>query len=302
MTDGKIISDGTDKLLAREISRRRGKGLEEFFAAIAGGAVPLDIVRKAIVRMERGRLVGVSDGRVHLALVPFAISPDGSAQVGVPLFHPLAARRESGVISAAAGAVASLGARTVHIALPEESSLAPFFLQAAFKAGPLMLEMSGGVPALSAPRKFKWIPYRTRDRRLFAEVFYRTLEGSLDFPELPVSTDGVKLMRAFEARGGHDGDDFAALEVGGDMCGLVLVVSQKPRVEIAYMGLVPGQRGKGLGHALVARAAERARAHNASEIQVTVDSRNAPAIAAYEKFGLSEKRAVRIYYRVEKKS
>jgi GNAT superfamily N-acetyltransferase len=302
MTNGEIMLAGTARLLAREISQRQVKGLEEFFAEIAGGAVPPDIIRKAISRMERGRLVGVSDGRVHLALIPFEINPDGSAQVGVPLFHPHAARRESDVISAAADAVVSLGARTVHIALPEESSLAPFFLKAGFKSGPLMLEMAGGVPAVSAPPECKWIPYRARDRRLFADVFYRTLEGSLDFPELPVSMDGAKVMRAFEMRGVHNNDDFAGLDVGGNMCGLIFVVSQGPRVEIVYMGLVPAERGKGLGKALVARAAERARAHNASEIQLTVDSRNVPAIAAYRKFGLSEKRAVRVYYRVEKKS
>jgi ribosomal protein S18 acetylase RimI-like enzyme len=47
---------------------------------------------------------------------------------------------------------------------------------------------------------------------------------------------------------------------------------------------------------------ERALVHRACAVELTVDDRNSPAIALYERFGLREKRAVRVYFRVLKKS
>jgi ribosomal protein S18 acetylase RimI-like enzyme len=57
-----------------------------------------------------------------------------------------------------------------------------------------------------------------------------------------------------------------------------------------------------MGRVLMARVVERALAHSAEGIGLNVDAHNTPAIALYGRFGLSEKRAVRVIFRVEKKN
>jgi ribosomal protein S18 acetylase RimI-like enzyme len=244
----------------------------------------------------------VADDAGCLMLFPFDIAADASATVGEPLFHPRASGRESQLLAAGAAEVASLGASTLHIALPVDSPLGPLFASAGFTGGPVMMEMAGPVPAPAPAPPADWVACGQADVDCFARVFYSTLEGSLDFPELPACRDPVLLMRAMGERGAHDDEDFALMRIESGFAAIALFAFEQSSLQVTYMGVVPEHRGKGLGAAVMARAAARARAHGASQISLTVDSRNAPARALYARFGLCEKRAVRVFFRVEKNS
>lgn len=290
------------RLWALEVSRDQAEGLHEFFAAVFGAAAPAGLVQEAIQKSATGRLMAVGDDIGPLMLMPFEIAPDASGRVGPPLFHPRGSAIKPEAVAAAAGHIETLGVDTLHIALAGEEDLADLLLKAGFQRGPTMIEMEGRTPPFAQPRRADWICYTKGARRLFAKAVYETLENSLDFPEMPVCRDGARLMRAFEKRGAFSPEDFALLEIEGAVAGIILVVEHENALEIAYMGIVRRSRGTGLANVLVERAAERARAHAVATIMCTVDSRNAPALAAYRRFGLSEKRAVRVYFHVKKKS
>ena len=289
-------------LSVQEIARKDTLALGRFFADVLGQNTPLETVRKAIAPCNRGRLLAVADDAGCLMVAPFEVACDGAATVGVPLFHPRAGARRPSALSAAADRIFEYGVRTLHIALPCGGDLGDVFLGAGFLEGPMMLEMSGPAPPGPCVPEGRWIHYAPGRRLRFAQVFYRTLEASLDFPELPVCRRPARLMRALEQRGAFTNEDFALLEIGDHAAGIALLAMVGSSLEILYVGLVPRHRGAGLSRTLMARAAERAAAHGAPEMHVSVDDRNLPAVALYRKCGLSEKRAVRVYYRIEKKS
>ncbi len=300
--DREILVAGSSNLLACEIQRKQAPRLREFFASVLGGAVPVGVVENAVRSTRQGRLMSVADKDGYLVLLPFQIGPDASGQIGPPVFHPRAAGREALLLRMAATKIIEAGAVALHIALPPDSRIGGLLVSSGLEKGPTMIEMAGPVHLEMPQQDVKWCSYRAKERRRFAEVFYKTLEGSLDFPEMPVCKDSVKLMRAFQQRGVFTNEDFALLGVPVEIAGVLLLVREAMHMEIAYMGLVPAFRGKGLSSALMSRAFSRAQAHDVSDLVATVDTRNIPAIAVYKHFGLSERRAVEVYYRLENKS
>jgi len=300
--DEDIAVAGPADLEAHEIDAAELARLDDFLSAALGEILPAKLVKESISKTHKGRLMSVADAAGQLMLIPFEVGPDGSGQVGEPLFHPRAEGLRDGLIRRAAVEIAAKGARTIYVALDPDDVLGQAFLGAGFSRGPLMLEMTGETPpSEAAPGEGRWVLYDASRRAQFAAVFYRTLEGSLDFPELPVSRDGAKLMETFEGRGGFSAEDFVVLE-GAEGGGAILLLVELPEraLEIAYMGVVPELRGRGVGRLLMARTFERARARGARRVSVTVDSRNIPAASLYRKSGLSEKRAVRVYFRAGK--
>lgn len=292
---------GLSGLAALEIPRKEAPKLEGFFSDVLGSATPAAVVNKAIAESVKGRILTVRDSRGYLMVAPFEIAPDRTATLGVPVFHPSLAVPSSAV-TAVVDELAHSGARSVHIALPCDSEFGGAFADAGFTLGPRMVAMSGPVTAGSAAPRGSWVIYSLQRRRRFADVFYATLDGSLDFPELPVCRNPVMLMKAFESRGVFESEDFALLEIDGAPAGIMLLVMVSTSLEVAYTGVVPSWRRNGIGSVLMSRAMTRASIRRAHAVELTVDDRNVPAMTLYRRFGLREKRAVRVYFRVLTKS
>lgn len=133
------------------------------------------------------------------------------------------------------------------------------------------------------------IPYDETRQDQFAWLLERTYIDSRDCPELTGLRGGEESLAAHHAAGsfapGHwllyrDGD----VDVG------VLLLSQGSDAtewEIIYFGVVPEARGRGYGRAIAADGLHRARAAGGTQMQLTVDSGNAPAISVYESLGFS---------------
>jgi ribosomal protein S18 acetylase RimI-like enzyme len=282
-------------LAAREITAADVPAIERALRRILPDAVDEATVAQLAAKAFSGRVMGVFRGGEPLALMPFYLPPDGAGQAGAPFVRPGEVGKAA-LVRLAARAVLDLGAQTVHVALEPADKAARLFLDAGFVEGPLMLEMSAPVPAGAPGTGGRWTTYETGRRAAFAEVFRRTLEGSADCVELPPSGDSDACMRAFDQRGEHAPEDFALLEGDAGPSGILLVVAVSGNAEIAYLGVVPEARGRGLAKLLVARAFERAAARGARVLTVAVDSRNAAALALYRAGGFSENRAVRVYY------
>lgn len=292
-------------LTAREILASETRVVEAFLSAVLGDAYAPGDIRRVTEESATGRIIAVSDDKGLAMLIPFAIACDGLTQAGAPVYHPRVQDARGAMLAAAAEEMMRLGAEFVHTALTATDPARDAFVGGGFTPGSAMLDMSRPAPVTAQPAALpegaRWIFYAEDRREAFAQVFYGTLEGSLDATEVPVCRDGARLMRSFEERGAHDAEDFALLEIEGRPAGIALFVTDGATLEIAYLGVLPERRGRGLGTLLAARALERAAAHKARTIIVTVDSANAPALAIYRRTGFSENRAVRIYYLAKKK-
>lgn len=246
------------------------------------------------------RVMSVTGPEGQLLVMPFGIGADGTAQVGVPYFHPLCGGLEGAAIAEATRAIFALGAQVALAALAPQSPLALKLIEAGFRAGPRMVEVVRAPPDSPAEASGDYVLYSPERRMLFADVLYRTLSGSLDAPEVPVCRDGERLMLSFEERGAFDREDFVLALAGGEPGGILLLSAVEEAVEIVYIGVAPELRGRGLGGRLMQRALNRAAARGTAQIKAFVDVANAPALAVYGKAGFSEKRAVQVFVAEQK--
>ena len=66
---------------------------------------------------------------------------------------------------------------------------------------------------------------------------------------------------------------------------LMTRVQNMDGMEIVYVGIKPGSRGRGLGDYLLRLAAGHTSARKCGQIALAVDSRNTPAIGLYQRHG-----------------
>lgn len=64
----------------------------------------------------------------------------------------------------------------------------------------------------------------------------------------------------------------------------------RPLLNIHDLAVLPGQRGRGTGHALLAAAEAQALAEGCCKLTLEVQDDNAPALKLYERFGFREVR------------
>lgn len=133
----------------------------------------------------------------------------------------------------------------------------------------------------------------------FRAVLEATYHESLDMPEL----EGIRSLDDILASHRAGGRFVAARWLVGRVRGepstaAVLLLSEIPdrdAWEVAYLGLTPPARGRGLGRAVLAHALEMAAAH-VPRLELAVDVRNHPATRLYQLAGFTpfDQRAVHL--------
>jgi GNAT superfamily N-acetyltransferase len=116
----------------------------------------------------------------------------------------------------------------------------------------------------------------------FLHTFRQSGEQSLDVPEIVGVADMDDLLRDFHPQ------QWRLLAWHQDSPVGVLILEPAERAHtllLAYLGLVPGWRGQGLGVPLVVTAVEQARQLGADWIELCVDERNLPASRSYARAG-----------------
>jgi ribosomal protein S18 acetylase RimI-like enzyme len=155
------------------------------------------------------------------------------------------------------------------------------------------LKIRPGTPALS------WRSYAPEDEAGFRAVLQATYIDSLDMPELEGIRSLDDIMASHRTGGRFDPSRWRVGAVPGEPgAGAVLLLSALPdhdAWEVAYLGLTPAARGRGLGRAALAHALDLARPH-APRIELAVDLRNEPATRLYRDAGFSpfDRRAVHL--------
>jgi len=134
-------------------------------------------------------------------------------------------------------------------------------------------------------RPAKMEPYEPKLDSEWTALVAETLKASRDCPYLEGRRTGRDLLDSLAPSDSACASWWwRAIDPDTDQPSAVLLLDPCPgtdRLEIAYLGVVPGYRGKGLGRRLVAEAAAVARAAGKRRIRVTADASNIYAASVY---------------------
>jgi ribosomal protein S18 acetylase RimI-like enzyme len=147
--------------------------------------------------------------------------------------------------------------------------------------------------------RFQWQTFSAGTEPDFRAVLQATYAGSLDMPEL----EGIRSLDdilASHREGGRFRPERWQVghlphEPGAAAIVLLSELLDREAWEVAYLGLTPEARGRGLGHAALAHALEVAGPHT-PRLELAVDVRNVPAQRLYQSAGFVpfERRAVHL--------
>ncbi len=139
---------------------------------------------------------------------------------------------------------------------------------------------------LDTPVRLRFESYDLAPLQEFHAALAGTYEATLDCPEVNGVRSVEEVLAGHRAQGPHEPSRWWLARCGGAAAGVLLVVESSPgEWEVAYMGLVPEARGRGLGRELLLHALCEARAAGAFRVILSVDDRNAPARRLYQKVG-----------------
>jgi mycothiol synthase len=145
---------------------------------------------------------------------------------------------------------------------------------------------------LGRPRapSFDWRPYGPETEAEFREVLQATYAGSLDMPELEGIRSLDDVLASHQAAGRFDPSRWRVGALPGEpRAAAILLLSEvpdRPAWEIAYLGLTPPARGRGLGKSALSYALNLARP-NVPRLELAVDDRNHPARHLYDVSGFT---------------
>ena len=141
-------------------------------------------------------------------------------------------------------------------------------------------------PSLTLPAPTAFQPFSECELHTFERAFMESFEGTLDCPELN------DLRTADEILAGHrtsapDRSRWWLIRQGDEAAGvLVLADAATPDCwDLAYLGVIPAARRKGIGRAALAFALHQANRAGKEGITLMVDERNRPALDLYAQLG-----------------
>lgn len=147
--------------------------------------------------------------------------------------------------------------------------------------------------------ELQWRPFGPETEARFRSVLNATYAGSLDMPELEGLRSLDDVMASHRAGGRFVAERWRIGWIPGepDTAAIVLLseIPERDAWEVAYLGLTPAARGRGLGRAALAHALALAQPH-AQRLELAVDIRNIPAHRLYRAIGMQpfDRRAVHL--------
>ena len=141
-------------------------------------------------------------------------------------------------------------------------------------------------PIATPDSRLSYEPLDGENRAAFTRTLLETFEGSLDCPEITGTRTDEEVLEGYLQEPAIP-EQWFAVRLDGKPLGVVLLDrSHDPAVwELTYLGIAPRFRGRGLGAELVKFALQQAANRGAQAMQLSVDSRNAPALRLYQTLG-----------------
>jgi ribosomal protein S18 acetylase RimI-like enzyme len=140
------------------------------------------------------------------------------------------------------------------------------------------------------PTPWRCEPYRPALHVEFARALERTYEGTLDCPELNGKRTKEEILAGHRGQGKFHPDFWWLVHDGAEPVAVVLLVEMPDALtwELAYLGIVPSARRRGIARAMTIRALHAVRSQGAARLLLAVDERNSPALALYDSLGFVE--------------
>jgi mycothiol synthase len=132
--------------------------------------------------------------------------------------------------------------------------------------------------------------YSPRLRAEFIRVLMATYDGTLDCSELNGLRTPEEVFDGFTPEPGRSAGPWLLVKSSGQSVGVVMLdrAGEAEAWEVAYLGLIPAARGRGLGEKLVRFALNEAAVAGVRALSLSVDVRNEPAIRCYRRNGFVE--------------
>ena len=145
----------------------------------------------------------------------------------------------------------------------------------------------GAGPGAAPPEGVRFAAWNPRERDLLQRLLVETYVETLDCPGLAQMRDPADILDGHLAAGEHDPELWTIAWRGERPVAALLLSpsSATESLEVVYLGIIPEERARGLGRALVARAIELGHGRPERVIGLAVDARNTPAVALYARGG-----------------
>ena len=129
----------------------------------------------------------------------------------------------------------------------------------------------------------QFVPRAADDLDHLADLLRRTYVETRDCPPLGGLRSMSDTIEGYQTVGDYDPDLWFAVRSGEHDIGVLLLTpyDDLQQWELTYMGVVPEQRGQGLGRPIVAHAQRLLRTAGVDRMVLAADKANAPAIAMY---------------------
>jgi ribosomal protein S18 acetylase RimI-like enzyme len=255
-------------------------------------------VANALALIERheldpaGVLAANADGFL-LGTVICMTAPGASGLIWPPQAVEGAARRtvEDRLIQAASAWLRQRGAKLAQTLLgPAETVLAEPLKRNGFAHVTRLLYLRHPLEltaaALAVPDCLSYRPYE-QDPARFHETLLRTYVDSQDCPEVTGVRTIEEIIEGHRAQGKYDPERWWLALEESQPAG-VLLLTDTPELnswDVSYVGVVPEARGRGIGRRLLVKALMEARLGEASQLTLSVDNRNQPALRLYHGLG-----------------
>ncbi|MFQ3650462.1 MAG: GNAT family N-acetyltransferase [Gemmataceae bacterium] len=160
---------------------------------------------------------------------------------------------------------------------------------------PLLPRQGGTWPTL------QYQPYDPHRGQLFEATLQATYVDSLDCPEVNGLRSIAEILAGHRVQGDYDPSRWWLVSQANHPVGVVIQVDHpaNDERELAYLGLIPAARGRGLASAILARVLECAAQDGRPCVVLGVDARNQPALRLYTAAGFEEVQRQRVYLWVD---
>jgi len=250
-----------------------------------------DYVHDPRIRWEAWRIGSVDRA---VALVLALLLPGSTAIVLIPVPAELGIRavEQQELLRTT---LALLGQRGLYFAqaliLPKAHAQKNLLESAGFRLlAPLTyLERDVRYPWVDPPQveESAWLTFGRQTYDEFAALLLETYKESQDCPELTRLRPIDAVIAGHQAAGEFDPALWEILRVDGVSAGCILLAPLRDgrTVELAYMGVAPAFRRRGLATVLLRRALAQCRRRGARRLTLAVDERNEPAKRVYQRNG-----------------
>lgn len=229
----------------------------------------------------------------------------GDAIVGVQICAPLAGASclfwlpaadddcVDALVQAGLAWSASIGCKLAQaVASPDDLPFAQPLVRHGFQWTTRMRQLAHDFADLpdEAPTPWRCEAYGPSVHADFAAALERTYAGTLDCPELNGRRTIDEILAGHRGQGKFHPEFWWLVHDGTTPVGVVMLVEMPYGMawELAYLGIVPEHRRRGIARAMTLRALHVLRDQAATHLLLAVDERNAPALRLYQALGFVE--------------